>query len=289
MRVIEGGKNRPYIVSAISSDEDHPNPDHETELVIVHRKEHPAMVNGEVSAIRNIVAGPVALADREIAEAFCKALNDFHEHWEEFDWDAHDMDLPAPIFKPAEDHHHSAQKNGASYDPCASHQAHGIHLDPCCPHCPDPEASKPEPDWNYEGAMADLDGAITVLIKRINGEADTILEILDRQLADKSRRLNPETPKAEQEPAAWRVRCDGAVHRKRKEAQAHVDGWRRQGATCDDPQPLFDHPAPATDELLDAAEYAVERFGMWKAPTANMEEALELLRDAIAKHKGPQS
>ena len=29
-----------------------------------------------------------------------------------------------------------------------------------------------QPDWNYEGAMSDLDSAISVLIKRINGEAD---------------------------------------------------------------------------------------------------------------------
>lgn len=99
LQIIEGGKSRPYLVTGINSDEEHPDPDHETELVIVHRQEHPTTVNGQMTATRTIVSGPVALADRALAEAFCKAMNDFHQHWEEFDWDAQDMDQPAPIFR----------------------------------------------------------------------------------------------------------------------------------------------------------------------------------------------
>lgn len=99
LHVIEGGKNRPYAVAEINSDDDHPDPGHFTELVIVHRKTTPTMTASGMVPTQAIVTPPFAIGDRQIADAFCKALNDFHQHWEEFDWDAHDMEQPAPVFR----------------------------------------------------------------------------------------------------------------------------------------------------------------------------------------------
>lgn len=42
----------------------------------------------------------------------------------------------------------------------------------------------------------------------------------------------------------------------------------------------------AGKELLEAARYAAERFGMWKAPTANMYGALERLKEAVKAADG---
>ena len=96
LQVIEGGKHRPFEVSGINGDEEAEGPENWTELVIVHRKIIPAIVGGELVESQNVVTPPFAVADREIGEAFCRALNDFNQWNEEFDWASWDGEGPFP-------------------------------------------------------------------------------------------------------------------------------------------------------------------------------------------------
>lgn len=109
---------------------------------------------------------------------------------------------------------------------------------------------------------------------------------------------HPEAPKAEQEPVAWRYRSAERPHL----------GWTKPeysrrspcGRIGMDEQPLFTHPAPASNELLealkpfaDAAEDLDdgETGHIWERPAAMSIDASDLRRayELYAKHKGPQS
>lgn len=98
LTVIEGDKNRPYAVAEISSEEEDGVQGHVTELVIVHRKIEQVMTSSGPVPTQSVVTPAFSIADRAVGEAFCKAINDFSQFWEEFDWDAHDMDQDPPVF-----------------------------------------------------------------------------------------------------------------------------------------------------------------------------------------------
>ena len=213
---------------------------------------------------------------------------------------------------------------------------------------------KAEPDWNYEGAMADLDSAITVLIRRINGEADlasaaewvrlnypsraseivahpeapkaepveaddfgdALLAFLFRHglkvaldvseieaLRQSAIRARPEAPKVEQEPTKWEFRIKGVK-----------SGFLADWDECDGPdahegiisedvveyRALYTHPAPASDELLEAAEalseileailqFAHTSYGARLTLDSKAQAKRDRAVAAIAKHKGLQS
>lgn len=138
---------------------------------------------------------------------------------------------------------------------------------------------------------------------RIRRDADMV-----KQLAALIDSAQPEAQKGEL--VAWRVGNDGAVYRTEKEAWKHVDGWRNQGATCDDPQPLYDHLAPSSELLESMSETWEISYGepngeeydsAWMVHEvrgnindrewvllAYADTPTEALRLALAKHKGPQ-
>ena len=105
---------------------------------------------------------------------------------------------------------------------------------------------------------------------------------------------DPEAPKVEQEPVAWQATFEPtgqAVTLYRD--PTGMEGWI-------DVTPLYTHPAPASDELLealkpfaDAAEDLdeAETGSIWERPSAMSIDASDLRRAAklYAKHKGPQS
>lgn len=103
---------------------------------------------------------------------------------------------------------------------------------------------------------------------------------------------HPEAPKVEQEPVAWRWRWD-----------SEPDVWHAWENCPDDTgalnnildlHPLYTHPAPASDELLEALE-AIEvrdyHAGYDHAGNFVYRDVFfaDDVRALIAKHKGPQS
>jgi len=114
-------------------------------------------------------------------------------------------------------------------------------------------------------------------------------DILNAQLADKSRRLNPEAPKVEQEPVGHFI-FTGSAWEEVHDAFAHHH----------DVTPLYTHPAPASDELLEALERADEAIGGADiSKIRHGEGGVDLAKkvvdlksasqNLVANHKGPQS
>lgn len=117
-------------------------------------------------------------------------------------------------------------------------------------------APKAEPDWNYEGAMADLQSAITVLIRRINGEADLASAAEWVRLNYPSRAseivAHPEAPKVEQEPYGWVIDRSGSIFPTQAIAEERICKWRRGSG----PIALYTHPDPASDARVISYEAA---------------------------------
>lgn len=88
-------------------------------------------------------------------------------------------------------------------------------------------------------------------------------------------------PKVEQEPVAWRWRNkpDGV--------------WNYQEAVQRIPntetQPLYTHPAPASDELLEVLKLVDLSLQAMADEGIIADGSWSFVTDAIAKHKGPQS
>lgn len=105
-------------------------------------------------------------------------------------------------------------------------------------------------------------------------------------------------PKVEQEPVAWRYRT--APHRQWHFTSSRMDaGYEEEDGS--EVQPLYTHPAPASDELLSKVIGISDDDLEALRSAANLEyyagldkwgEALERIYrrlSSIAKHKGPQS
>lgn len=111
----------------------------------------------------------------------------------------------------------------------------------------------------------------------------------------------PEAPKVEQEPVAWRYRT--APHRQWHFTSSRMDaGYEAEDGS--EVQPLYTHPTPARDELLEAVEALLDtadregsrmRFGdvgeddQWIDYMEVGKIELDRLQLLITKHKGPQS
>lgn len=67
--------------------------------------------------------------------------------------------------------------------------------------------------------------------------------------------IAPASPPAETgegEAVAWMIGRDGAVYKKRSEADKHVQGWHRQGEPCDEPVALGFLSDPSDTERMRA-------------------------------------
>lgn len=112
--------------------------------------------------------------------------------------------------------------------------------------------------------------------------------------------IKPEAPKVEQEPVAW-VRAVGllreAESRARPDTSARIKEFLYDLETGDLEVFSAPHPAPASDELLEAARFAAQAIEVEIEELQNsdnpswtgLHNALVTLEDAIAKHNGPQS
>jgi len=97
LTVIKGDKNRPYVVEEICDEVEDDEPRRPIELVICRRETKMVMTPSGLVPTQDVITPPIPLADRAIAEAFCEALNTYHQFWEEFDWDSHPIDEFPPI------------------------------------------------------------------------------------------------------------------------------------------------------------------------------------------------
>lgn len=89
----------------------------------------------------------------------------------------------------------------------------------------------------------------------------------------------PESPKVEQESVAWIARNYDIQKMGVTQCKNEVERYEQNGWEI---EPLYSHPAPASDELLDAAE----KRRLRKELFARVDRLFEI---SDAKHKGPQS
>ncbi len=110
---------------------------------------------------------------------------------------------------------------------------------------------------------------------------------------------HPEAPKVEQEPVAWRaVWRDGSSYGEPRNWPPIEGADTYHGLMGRTIQPLYPHPAPASDELLEAATalvgivegVGVLNHGKWSDEHGlRLKDTPEWVAFYIAKHKGPQS
>ncbi len=108
--------------------------------------------------------------------------------------------------------------------------------------------------------------------------------------------LQPEAPKVEQEPWDHAVRYRDYGWGYASELDAEQRELVLQGLPFWEVRPLYTHPAPASDELLEALEPFARYYDLNDCHERQPDDALEvpisdLARAAnlIAQHKGPQS
>lgn len=138
LTVIKGDKNRPFFVSEMHDEAEDGEPTRPIELVICHRNVEMVITSSGVVPTNRVITPPIPLADRAIAEAFCEALNTYHQFWEEFDWDSHPIDEFPPICPGSSTA--EAQADTVTFHPVAGGQVQELKV--------------PPPDFSFGGAEA---------------------------------------------------------------------------------------------------------------------------------------